>query len=395
MTDEPQLKTQDSNPLQTVLLEKLRDFSIGTPEDLDYSDMIPGKLDREGFPVPELVLLLLRNVLRWRWSGKEEKVRWSVYGAVAGEPVIFELGKFGLKLYRRHEHRLLTKRITGQLRAAIKLLERLLRPYINDRIKQGDVAFENHVSEFMGRYKYFRKNAGLAYRRAERQPKPRKVKKGEVEEFIADLSLAMNHQSRATTHGFYNSVAMVDSYFSSVEHRLILLRAFTGKAFAEGGLQTFLKMSWDEKLNEILGPRQPASTGRLIKQLRDIKERIRNPFAHGGYENDKGALHVHVPGIGFVPGNLTEFGKSPRFSWVPVEAADHAEHCRVFDDLDKLLQSNHLAAPHRLMMAGIDPSFDVESLQEYLAAVSADEETLEGFIDHWGYLWEREANMDY
>lgn len=399
MTGEPQQKALDSNPLLTELSARLPDFSIGTPEGLDFSDLSQGKLDREDFPVPELVLFVLRNVLRWKWSGKEEKVRWSVYGAVAGEPVIFEFAKFGLRLYRPQSSvcSIPLKRIIGPLKSGIDIAEKYLQPHIDSQIQQGEVIIANYFSEFVGRYQYFRKKADLAYRRAAKEPRPRKpAADDEPPSIMRDLVHAFSHRREADTEGFYNSVSMVDCYFSSLEHRLMLLRAFTGKPMASGGLQGFLKLTWESRLAEVLGPVQPASTGRLIKKLKDIKARIRNPFAHGGYENDKGALHVYLPFLGStIPGNFTRFGKSVRFSMVPVEANDHAESCRVFDELDELLQSNELAAPHALMREGIDPSFDAESLQHYFSAVTEGDEALRSFIEYWSHIYEREANMDY
>lgn len=47
------------------------------------------------FPVPDLVLFALRNVLGFPWSGPEEKVRWSVYGTFTGVPVSLEMRRFG------------------------------------------------------------------------------------------------------------------------------------------------------------------------------------------------------------------------------------------------------------------------------------------------------------
>lgn len=61
----------------------------------------------------------------------------------------------------------------------------------------------------------------------------------------------------------------------------------------------------------------------------------------------------------------------------------------------KLLSMGHLAGAYRLMEAGIDPSFDEESLQSYKEAISGGEEALERFIDHWSHLWELHTNMDY
>lgn len=37
--------------------------------------------ERRNFPVPELVLFTLRNLMGWPWQGKGEKVRWTLYGS--------------------------------------------------------------------------------------------------------------------------------------------------------------------------------------------------------------------------------------------------------------------------------------------------------------------------
>jgi len=200
---------------------------------------------------------------------------------------------------------------------------------------------------------------------------------------------------RAQQEGFYHSVAMIDAYFSALEHRLNLLRAFTGVPLPTGGFKAFMSKTWNEKIVDLLGGNPSPEVLKTLRRMRDIKERIRNPFAHGGYENDKGALHVHIPSVGTVPGNITKFGKSVRFSFIPVGANDHKLSCAVFDEVDKLLSTDYLAGPYRLMDAGIDPSFDEESLQRYRNAISGGDEALKRFIDHWNQMWERHTNMDY
>ncbi len=56
------------------------------------------------------------------------------------------------------------------------------------------------------------------------------------------MSALMHRYSRgmrAQQEGFYHSVAMVDAYFSAFEHRLNLLRAFTGVPLPAGGFKGF------------------------------------------------------------------------------------------------------------------------------------------------------------
>lgn len=389
----PDLTEQEIH-LRDQLRQKLKGFSSNIPAGFDYYSLSKSRPPREDFPVPEVVLYVLRNILGWQWSGNGDKVRWSVYGSVDGEPIVFELQKFGFTLLSNNT--LNTMRIIGPLKSAVKAAEKHLKALIEQQITQNDVLIANYFSEFTSRYRFFRDLADHSYRRAKRKPRAKLKEHTEGTFSIISESLNAHHQKMLlATEGFYYSVAMVDCYFSALEHRLTLLRAFTGKAMTTDGLRSFLSKKWDAKLTEVLGPTQTPEARNTIHALREIKERIRNPFAHGGFENDKGALFVHIPSIGCIPGNITKFGKSPRFSLIPVEANDHLQNCKVFDHLDELLSTGLLEAPHRLMQAGVDPSFEREMIKCYSEVVSGEESELEEFIHHWGEMWSREANMDY
>ncbi len=382
-------------PLRIDLARKLKGFSSAALANEIY-ELNGTRLPREDFPVPEMLLLMLRNILGWKWSGPREKVRWTVYGAFNGEPLAIELRKFGLTMLSSPALSGSRKRIEGQLKSAVSLVEKFIKPELESQISSGEVTIGNHLSEFMSRYEFFRSQAEKAFRRADRIAKEKPT---EDSKFPGGIMSALMHRysrgMRAQQEGFYHSVAMVDAYFSAFEHRLNLLRAFTGVPLPAGGFKAFMSKTWNEKVDELLGGNPSPEARKTLRGMRDIKERIRNPFAHGGYENDKGALHVHIPTVGTIPGNITKFGKSARFSFIPVGANDHVLSCAVFDEVDKLLSTDYLAGPYRLMEAGIDPSFDEKSLQSYRNAISGGDEALERFIDHWNHMWERHTNMDY
>lgn len=390
--------------LRRRVAKKLEGFTTDFPEDLDPWSMSSGRPNASDFPVPELVLFLFRNLMGWKWSGHGEKVRWSVYGSVKGEPVGFELRKFGFTILRADDPTVPTSRIVGQIKSALKDVETLLEPYAEAQVERGNVLIVNRFGEFDSRYRFFRERAEKAYAKASRPPpekklktpkKGKKAKKLDLAELSRDLTNALNHTWGANRKGFLHSTAMVDAYFSALEHRLVLLRAFTGAALAQGELTQILAAKWDDKLKTVLPMGGDRQAEMLLGKMRRIKERIRNPFAHGGVENDKGSLFFHLPSIGPIPANFTRFGDSIRFSVIPIEADDHAECCAIFDEFDRLLSVGSLAGPHRLMDAGIDPSFDAETLAKYGTAVAGSEQDLEQFICAWSHNWERHANMDY
>lgn len=392
--DQEQLKT---SKLKQDITSKLRGFSP-PPKDIHYSDLMSNRLSRDDFPVPEMVLFVLRNIMEWPYSGHEDKVRWTVYGALNGQAVAFQYRKFGLTLLTNTASPHDTRRIILQLQSAIKTAEKFLKPVIEEQIDNGQVVIANHQAEFNSRYLFFRNKANTYFQKASTPPKNQETQsKNNIKAnlFISDLLAPLRRNMKYRQQGFYYSVAMVDCYFSYLEHRLNMLRAFIGRPLTTGDMRSFFKLKWDQKLIEVLGPGQPSSTLKIIESLKNIKERVRNPFAHGGFENDKGALHVHIPTIGLIPGNITKFKNSVRFSMIPIQENNHEENCRTFDEIDKLLSSDSLSKPHSLMISGIDPSYAPEIMAEYLEAQSKDDEYLERYIEHWSDMWEREANMDY
>lgn len=371
--------------------KQLIGFTADFPEGLDTGEMQGVRSDPADFPVPELVLITLRNIMGFRWTGPGEKVRWTIYGSVAGEPVAFELRKFGFIILRGKNSRVELDRIVGQLRAALKVLEDLLEPVAQAQIDDGRVTIANHFDEFDSRYKFFRRHADEAFARAENLPEELKPGCGKLLQLAAPLSYRLH----AEREGFFHSVAMVDAYFSRLEHRLILLRAFTGKPLEPGGLRKLLSEKWGEKLKRFINVDTNKTAPDLLGRLRRLKERIRNPFAHGGVENDRGSLFFHFPGVGQIPANFSRFKDSVRFSFLPIRIDDHQTVCALFDELDALLTTGPLAAPHHLLEAGVDPAFDSETLSNYAEAIAGAPEELETFLDEWGENWARHTNMDY
>ncbi len=375
-------------------VKTLKGFSADFPDEMDPWHMHGSRPDKADFPVPELVLFLLRNLMRWRWQGPGEKTRWTVLGSVEGEPVAFELRKFGFTILRGENPKISDARIVGQLKSALKDVEDLLGLVAEAQVAHGKALIINRAGEFEARYRFFRNLADKAYSKASRAPRKKKSDNVPAPGF-ADMIGFLNHSMAANQQGFFQSTAMVDAYFSALEHRLVLLRAFTGRPMAEGEMLTLLASKWDGKLKDVLPVEGDPEAADLLGRLRRLKERVRNPFAHGGVENDGGSIFVHIPGLGALPANFSRFGDSVRFSLHPIDADDHAEACALFDALDLRLSSGALEGAHTMLRAGVDPSFDAETLTKYATACSKGPESVEAFIEHWSRAWERHANMDY
>jgi hypothetical protein len=380
------------------MAKSLKGFESGLPEGCDPWSLRGARPDPRLFPVPELVLFALRNVMGFRWSGVGEKVRWSVYVTVEGEPFVFELRKFGFAIgHREGISPALLNRVQGQLSSSLRLLEPLLATYARTQIQSGNLTLENRMSEFDRRYGYFR---ALAFRAFGPDPEPpvETLPPGDSSgdmKLFADWTDRMNRDVRRQEEGYFASGAMVDAYFSRLEHRVLLLRAFIGRPLAAGGFEAFLDKPWNERLREVADFSTNPSCGRLLGRLREVKATIRNPLAHGGVESDGGAFYFHMPQIGAIPANLSRYRGRLRMSFFPIPESTHAETCALFDELDAVLTEGALELPNEFVRWGIDPQFDADARARYAEAIAGGAETVEALIERLGYEWERHVNMDY
>lgn len=382
-------------PLRRRLEKELVGFSSQVPERTWSAETIH-RPARAEFPVPELLLFALRDVLGFPWTGHEEKVRWSVHCLFTNVPVSLELRKFGFTICYPKDATIDVARLCGQLHVAVKLAEQWLQPFAQKQVEAGAVTIPNRYSEFDRRYCFFREHADAAYQQAATPPAGENAADGKEGLAAFDgLAKSWNHMMRNRTEGFYYSTAMIDAFFSRLEHQFVLLLAFRGSPLANGALKAFLAMSWDEKLKALIDVDADKDAQKVYARLKQLKERIRNPFAHGGVENDGGSLFIHIPFVGALPANFTQIRNSVQFNFIPVEEDDHRSACEAFDSLDVTLRSGPLAAAQSFVEASIDASFDAESLATYARIGAAAAEEREEYFDGWHYEHDRHANMDY
>jgi len=393
MSDDQEQVSGRATVLRVRMARALKGFKSGLPEEVDEWDLFPHTPDRKLFPVPELVLFGLRNVMGFRWCGVGEKVRWTVHTTVDGEPFAFALQKFGFRILARREVPPdLLKRVAGQLSGSLKLLEPMLQAFAQTQIDGGNLTLENRMSLYEDRYRYFRELADKAF-----AFKPRTGKKNSAGDMAIfnDMVERTNRLGEAERRGFFASGAMVDAWFSGLEHRMLLLRAFLGRPLAESSFRAFLKAKWRDRLIELHGGVVDAKLDRLLMKLVEVKEAIRNPLAHGGVENDDGAFYFHLPKVGAVPANLSRYRGRLKMSFFPIEAGTHAETCQLFAAVDEHLSTGIFELPNEFVRWGIDPQFDEDSLSRYGTAIAGGADGVEELVGRLSHEWEQHANMDY
>jgi hypothetical protein len=313
---------------------------------------------------------------------------------VDGEPFAFELRKFGFFISHKESiSDALLQRVEGQLSGSLRCLEPILSEVAKSQIALGNLTIVNRMAVFDNRYQYFRGLADEAFTPATQDPPP-----GEDfadDSMLANMSAKMNHHLAKEQEGYFASGAMIDAYFSRLEHRVLLLRAFMGRPLAIGDFNRFLEKRWDERLQDVVGIDADCQWPFLLGKLRDVKSKIRNPLAHGGVENDGGAFYFYLPTVGAIPGNLSRHSGRLQTSFFPISDLTHAETCSLFDSVDAFLAEGAFKLPNNFVQSGIDPQFDEEAIARCATAIEAGADAVEDLIDRLSSAWERHANMDY
>lgn len=379
----------DLEVLRLRMRKALNGFGNGLPEEASNERLRAYDPGVELFPVPELVLFALREVMGFRWSGPEENVRWKVWTELNGHLLGFALRRNGFRILCRRDvpHDVLG-RASRQLSASLKHLEPLLSKYADGQILRGNLTLANRMTLLDDRYRFFRKLADDSFAAAEMADAEDDP---DIFKAIEDF---MEKRIGGEQEGFFASGAMVDGWFSGLEHRMLLLRAFLGKPLKPGEFKSFLGKKWDKRLAILLDD-AGQSEGQVLSRLRKLKKTVRNPLAHGGVENDGGSFHFHLPKVGAIPANLSKHRARVRMSFFPISPSGHGDACAIFDAADALLSGGPFELPHQFVRWGVEPSFDSHSLELFRNAIAGGAAAVETLIERIGRQADRHHNMEY
>jgi hypothetical protein len=311
--------------------------------------------------------------------GPSDKVAWRYGFTVDGVPCMLASTKWGLRLHvdaavgDDEAAALFARRVLDKLAAAQRVVNKsVLAPQLADQIRAGNVTITNQYETLRASYEYFREVAEQTYAGAGRLAN----RTG-----MADLIAG-----RGALEGWWNTLAMVSAYFSTLEHVLIGCLPFTSFDPATEDLTWVLGAKWNEKMRNVVNVNDP-EPARQLAALRDIAERFRNTYSHGALgRGGRAAMSVHLPDVGAVPVTLGEFGVRPELLFVPAIKDDFDDICSVFDSCDTWLANGPLADGHRWVLAGLSFRFDAEFRADASAARN------EGHFDK--FLSDAEEQLD-
>lgn len=380
------VEPMDLTEARSRLAIVLRDFE--KPEKLPdlYRGFEHESVDEPQFPVPDLIFLGLAHLADFPWTGKGEKVRWTVYFAFQGRPFAVQSAKFGYRL-RYQSGMSLEQRnsLKRKLTSVVTITERCLESLAELQIAKGNVSIANNFDYMTFAYEHLRHLASNAY--------VEPVRTHGTPEEAMQSAFDLTHQLK---EGSALAGAMIDAYFSRLEHFLILCVPFTNVAVADGALRDLVGANWSVKFTRVFDVQNDRQAKQHYDALNNLKERIRNVLSHGGFEKQDGSFYFHVPEFGPVPAQMTRSKGALKFSVfaAPIPKDTFAECCRVFDAADKFFFEGPTAMASRWIKNGLNVAYDAENIAKYNAAMSSAENFNE-YLNHQIQLADRAANMDW
>ena len=192
-------------------------------------------------------------------------------------------------------------------------------------------------------------------------------------------------------YAVYNSLAMIDSYFSRLEHILVLALPFS-KNNKEYDIKKFIGEFWFKKYSEVFDLNNQDSK-RIHDELNLIKEKYRNTFAHGGFEKKGQSFHFHLENYGVVPATMSDYKNSVHFNFIPLNESEFENICLFFDVVDNFFKEN-LEASWMFCNSGLDLIMDDESLSRLLKKAE-DLEVFRNWLDSENERLSNYINADY
>ena len=364
----------------------LKDFSIPVGGENERTDK-GIVLSRDEIPVPQIIFFLLAKILEYPNQTHLEKTLWIIAFKFKGEFFEIAYQKFGLRLYfsqsiqDEDDFQSYKKEILYYLRAAIREIEKyVLKDYAKKQIEDWQITIDNQYVKFTNMYHYFREQA------AESFGTEKVVSKGAKSVF--------GNFFQWNLIGFYNTSAMLDTFFSRLEHLLVLSLPFLNIDKSKIDLVKYISSNWSDKYKLVFDITTNAIAKEYYDKLYEVKEKFRNTYSHGGFEKEGASLFFHLPEVGAIPCSLSKFKDSPHFNFFPIEAHTFDELCKLFDDFDSWLEKSRIKYGLMFANTGIEISYDDKSLLEYAEAMKSDDD-FQRLIDKRGYYSDMYANMDF
>jgi hypothetical protein len=384
------LSTQDIAP-ETLKLLRERDLRDFAPATLREWREMQGERGRRIFEPQlhpaSLTAAFLVDICGFKHMPPPDKTRWCIAFTYRERVCAIADRKFGLDVWASglegvtdDESKEFLDGLVSKLdKVRTKAAREFFAPFAQSQLRLGRVTVFNHFHELRQTYRYFREELESSYATI-----PAKA-----HDLPIPLPLAFYSEGRKVGHYLQ---ATVVSYFSFLEHRLLLAAPFR-ELPDDFDLDDFARASWKPKLKALGLPGSDPAASRALSDLSTLAVQHRNPFAHGGMDRGGSLFAVyHAGGGGAIPANLSAVRDRPYPRLLP-SPSDIPTMLLDLDRVDDWLENGALRFGHRWAEGGLNVSFDAETRTRYRDATQSDNE-FEDLMDEVARREDDWANAD-
>ena len=334
--------------------------------------------------------MLLGEVLGGHDFGRTEKLAWEYPIRFRSVPLTMAFQKFGVRAYvdpvvgQESEARALVKALLDTCHKAMPLIRKTaLRSIADQQISDGKVNIDNHFSDLRDQYEHF----CLLARASDEAAATAKPIEQRGDGWVGITLPA--HQLRREAR--FEATAAVASFFSMLEHLLLIAYFFSPLDESDGSLADFIGGGWSTKFRRVLAISDPAIKA-PYDALVEIADSVRNPSAHGAVRPDGTDFRFLLPGVGPVSARVTiSNSKARRYSW---DDKKPFPSLAALDSAYESLRSGPLRAAVTYGDSGLDLYFG-SKIRDALRSAASHPEELDNLIEFLQEQVDRAANMDW
>lgn len=348
---------------------------------------------------PFIVFLMFKVIKGYPNLGMFEKVLWEIPIFYKGVQFVLAHKKFGFTISaneKKENYESIAFEAMVLIHKAIPFTEVLVNPIIHEKVNEGNITIDSKYTKMRNRYLFFREKALHGESGDEKKYEELKGGSGisnfkDGDSYQAHYNLMSRYSSAKT----YYLLAMIDAYFSLLEHISILLLPFVKEIkIKEIKLDHFIGLTWKAKLRMILQYKINKSASKYLEILDEIKEQIRNPASHDDYFKNGSSFFVHISGTGAIPFTLTKTQQNFKFSDVSKSFITIENIVRHFDEFDQYLETSNTSFGMMYIKRDLPVAFDSKSVATCRRRIRSEKSTRK-YIEDTVREIENAMNMDW
>lgn len=421
--------------LAALCRKPLRDFSEVTLVEAEShgsrGEVVVLAVDGDRVPMPKIIHTMFSFALPSICFGRGEKSAWERFFKFKGRTCSLSLGKFGLRLtiaidasyaiprqcesdlppvsvgrsvQVSGEVRVLADEIIRKINAACSIWERkALKEVAKESLAAGNVTILNQHRTMRRMYEHFRGRAERSWALYDEVVAEVGAPGMGLQDLSAPERVGFHYghminkvfmERDQAEIAFYDTIAMINAYFSYLEHLLVLSIPSTDIDPSNEPVDAFIRSRMFDKFERVFKPSCNAEPRNFKHRLHAVAERWRNPYSHGGFDKHHATIYFHTP-QGGIPIGLSDYRSHPSITFAPEREATFDDARTLFDELDGWLRSSPIGPSLAWAHEGLHVSLDGKSLAEFRAAVLSGHEAFHSYLGTCSVMRDRAENMDW